>query len=188
MLGDTLIGGQLRDLRSVLTWLRTRDEIDAGRTALWGDSLAPVNTPDTNFALPRDDDDALPPSPEPLGGLLALLAGLYEENISAIYQRGGLVGFRSALASHLVLIPHDMIVPGVLTTGDLCDVVETLAPRPVRLEGMVDGLNRRVKDQTLPEVYRRAADAYRKRDAAGALTIRAEPMSAAAWFLAQFKH
>src|SRR5262249_24940539 len=56
MLGDTLVGAQLRDLRAVLAWLRRHDELDAARPALWGDSLAPVNPPQANLAVPRDDD------------------------------------------------------------------------------------------------------------------------------------
>jgi cephalosporin-C deacetylase-like acetyl esterase len=185
MLGGTLLGGQLRDLRSVLAWLRGRGELNAARLALWGDSLAPVNTPDTSFLIPRDSDDALPAQSEPLGGLLALLGGLYEDGVRAIYQRGGLAGYRSALASHLVLIPHDAVVPGVLTIGDLCDVAEALAPQPVRLEGLVDGWNRRLTEAQVREVYHHALDAYRSRGVPEALSLRVEPASPAPWLLAR---
>src|SRR5206468_3635026 len=43
MLGQTLLGSRLRDLRSVLRYLRSRSDLDAHRLALWGDSFAPTN-------------------------------------------------------------------------------------------------------------------------------------------------
>jgi hypothetical protein len=43
-------------------------------------------------------------------------------------------------------VPQDVIVPGVLELGDIGAVPDALAPRPVRLEAMVNG-----KDQLLPE-------------------------------------
>ena len=44
MLGGTLLGARLRDLRAVLAYLRTRADVDFARVALWGDSFAPVNS------------------------------------------------------------------------------------------------------------------------------------------------
>jgi hypothetical protein len=187
MLGEPLVAGQLRDLRAVLAWLRTRDELDAGRLALWGDSLAPVNGPDTDFITPRDDDDGLPPSSEPLGGLLALLAALFEEGNPAVLVRGGLVGFRAVLDDHLVLIPHDVVIPGALTTGDLGDIAAALAPRALRLDGMVDGNNRRLTAGQVREIYQRAFDAYRAQGAPSAISVHPEAPSAARWLLAQLQ-
>ena len=40
--------------------------------------------------------------------------------------------------------PYDNIVPGAGRGPDWGDVVAALAPVPVRLSGLVDGLNRRV--------------------------------------------
>ena len=42
-----------------------------------------------------------PPQSEPLGGLLALLGGLFEDDVKAIYVRGGLSDFRSVLETPL---------------------------------------------------------------------------------------
>src|SRR5262249_574562 len=42
-LGRTLLGSRLKDLRTVLAYLRRRPDIDARRLALWGDSFAPPN-------------------------------------------------------------------------------------------------------------------------------------------------
>jgi 2-(1,2-epoxy-1,2-dihydrophenyl)acetyl-CoA isomerase len=41
-----------------------------------------------------------------------------------------------------IMLPHSDSVPGALTAGDLCDLAGSLAPRPLRLEAMVDHLNR----------------------------------------------
>jgi hypothetical protein len=152
-------------------WLRSRSDLDATRVAVWGDSLAPTNGPGTTFDVPRDSDDDLPPQAEPLGGLLALLVALYEAPVRAVYARGGLVTFRSVLQGHLVLIPHDMVVPGVLTAGDLPDLAALLAPRPIQLAGLVDGLNRPVENARLREAYRVADDAYAAQHARDALTV-----------------
>ena len=69
MLGQTLLGSRLRDLFSVLVYLRSRAEVDPARILLSGDSLAPVNAPDATLAVPLDADK-LPHQAEPLGGLL----------------------------------------------------------------------------------------------------------------------
>jgi dienelactone hydrolase len=187
MLGETLVGAQLRDLRSVLAWLRTRGELDPAHCAVWGDSLAPVNDAGTDFVVPRDDDAALPPQSEPLGGLLAVLAALYEDDVQAVYVRGGLAGFRSVLDGHFVLIPHDVVVPGALTAGDLSDVAAALAPRALRLEGPVDGLNRRLGERQVRELYRGAVDAYRQQGAPAALSIREQVSPPAPWLLAELR-
>jgi hypothetical protein len=183
MLGETQLGGQLRDARSVLAWLRSRDDVDATRVAVWGDSTAAANGTETNFHVPRDSDDDLPAQAEPLGGLLALLVALYEEPVRAVYARGGLATFRSVLDGHLVLIPHDVVVPGVLSAGDLPDLVAVLAPRPVALVALVDGLNRPSEAARQAEAYRLAIDVYAGRKAKGALAVHAVGPPPGPWFL-----
>ena len=49
MLNDPLIAGQIRDVRAVLAALRRREDIDGQRIALWGESFAPINSPETNL-------------------------------------------------------------------------------------------------------------------------------------------
>jgi hypothetical protein len=41
-------------------------------------------------------------------------------------------------------MPQDVIVPGILETADVADIVAALAPQPVLLEGLVDGRNHRL--------------------------------------------
>ncbi|HUR38498.1 MAG TPA: hypothetical protein VM222_03350 [Planctomycetota bacterium] len=151
MLGRTLVGLRVRDLRSVLRYLRTRTDVDATRFGLWGDSFAPVNAPDRRFEMPLEVDGQ-PTLAEPLGGLAALFGAFFEPEVAAVYLRGGLSGYRSLLDSPFCFVPYDALVPGALTAGDLRDVAATLAPR-VRLEGLVDGFNRRLAVDAAKQLY-----------------------------------
>jgi cephalosporin-C deacetylase-like acetyl esterase len=159
MLGGTMVGARLRDLRSVLRYLRTRTELDGGRVGLWGASFAPVNADDRNTAVPLDAEK-LPDQSEPLGGLLALFGALYEDEVRAVLVEGGLVSYQSVLHGQNCNLPHDVVVPGALTAGDLPEVAALLAPRLVRLVGLVDGTNRRVPAEALARTYAPAREAY----------------------------
>ncbi len=159
MLGGTLLGERLRDLRSVLRYLRGRRDLDGGRLALWGDSFAAPNPPERETAVPLDADP-LPVQSEPLGGLLALFGGLFED-VQAVCARGGLVGYTSLLESPFLYIPYDALVPGALTAGDLPDVAAALAPRPLRLEGLVNGLNQLAGTDALTAALEPVRAAYR---------------------------
>ena len=160
MLGQTLMGSRLRDLRSVVCYVRGRKELDATRIALWGDSFAPVNPNDRDLALPQDADQ-FPDLAEPLGGTLALFGALFEEDVRAVYARGGLTGYQALLQSPFCYLPHDGIVPAALTAGDLCDVAAALAPRPLWLQGLVDGVNRPVTAEAVAKVFELSREAYR---------------------------
>jgi dienelactone hydrolase len=184
LFGETLLGERLRDLRSVLAYLRERKDVDSRRIALWGDAFAPPNPADTNFKVPRGVD-AWPRGPEPLGGLLALLGGLFEDDIRAVYVAGGLASFHGVLTHFAVLIPHSASVPGALTAGDLCDLAGSLSPKPLRLESMVDHLNRVVPADDLKKAYDPAIQAYFARPKAIGFADRR--LSAASWLLEQLK-
>jgi hypothetical protein len=188
MFGGTMLGGRLRDLRSVLKYLRTRNDLDAARCAVWGESFAPVNAADRDLRVPLDAEK-LPAQAEPLGGLLALFAALYDPDVRAVSVNGGLDGFASVLQSQFVYIPHDVIVPGALTLGDLGDVTAAIAPRAVRLEGLVDGHDQRVSVERLAKAYEPARTAYRAAKAEDRLTLEdaGAEQKRVAWLLAQVK-
>jgi hypothetical protein len=136
--------------------------------------------------VPLDAED-LPDQADPLGTLLALLGALYEEDLRAVYAYGGLIGYQSLLHSPFCYVPHDVIVPGALTAGDLAGVTATLAPRPLRLEGMVDGLNRRATAAALAEALAPAQAAYRAAAVPERLRLSVEreaPDRLARWMLA----
>jgi hypothetical protein len=147
MLGNTLLGAQLKDLRSVLTYVESRPDVDRGHIALWGEALVPPNP--ARMLLDELPNWQIGPQiqqqAEPLGGLLALLCALYEDNVRALAIEGGLESFASILEDRFAYVPSDVIIPGILQAGDLGDVVKALAPRPVLLENLRDGRNRVVR-------------------------------------------
>lgn len=186
MLGSTMVGAKLRDLLSVIAHLRQSKGVDGDRIAVWGDSFANTNSVDTNFKVPRAVDGR-PLQSEPLGGLLALLVGLYDEQICAVCTNGGLSEFRSVLDSQFVLIPHDVVIPGLMTVCDLPELAAAIAPRPLRLVGLVDGLNRRIAVETAKTIYSPAIAQYRTSGAADSFSIADDSGSLASWFLEQLK-
>jgi dienelactone hydrolase len=155
MLGRTLLGARLRDLRAVLAFLRSHPEVDASRAALWGDSFAPANPPERELALPLEVEP-WPAIAEPLGGALAALGALFEDGIAAVYARGGLESYESLLRSPFLYVPHDAIVPGAILDGDLTAVRAALAPESALFEDTVDALNRKLEDRAPAEPERLA--------------------------------
>jgi dienelactone hydrolase len=164
MLGGTGLGVQLKDARTVLRYLSRRGDLDPKRLALWGDSFAQVNPP----GLLLDQSARQTPGPQviyqsdPSGSLLAMLTALYEDNVRAVAARGGLVSWLSVLRDRFCYVPEDVIIPGILETADITDVVAALAPRAVLLEGLVDGRDRRLSVSSMEDELANALAAYRR--------------------------
>ena len=150
MLGGTLLGARLKDLRSVLAYLGTRADLDSGRIALWGDTPAPPNPDRILDEVPGwQIGPEIQHQAEPAGALLAILAGLYEDNVRAVAARGGLAGYLALLQDNFAYVPNDVIVPSILEKGDVADAVAAIAPRPLLLEATVDGRNRLLSETSL---------------------------------------
>ena len=147
ILGQTVMGSQLRDLRSVIRWLRARKDIDATKLAVWGDSFAKVNPQGAKLAVPLDAPD-LPAIAEPGGSLLAAFAGLYEGGWTVLYARGGLASYVRMIESPYLYVPHDIVVPGAVTTGDL-PILFLSTARYHLDEITVDGRNRGDGDKAM---------------------------------------
>jgi dienelactone hydrolase len=187
MLGKAQLGSQLSDLRSALSYLRNywpeRYLLDYKRIALWGDSFAEPNPPSANLAVPLDAEP-FPRQSEPMGGLLAILGALYEPDIRAVAAVGGLSDFRSVLQSPFCYLPHDVIVPGILTCGDIPDFAAHLAPRPLLIWKPVDGQNRLLDEAHMQKVFTPTRNAYAKRPAALTLSNDSK-LNLADWFIEQ---
>jgi dienelactone hydrolase len=143
ILGQPVLGAQLRDLRTVTRWLAARDGIDGSRLAVWGDSFAKVNPPDAKLAVPLDADG--PAISEPCGANLALLLGLFEDGVVAVHARGGLDPAETFSGSAYLYVPHDAIVPSPVQ-------VATLAPllgKPVSYDAPLDAQNRPTSDKAM---------------------------------------
>lgn len=161
MLGESMIGTRLHDLRGVLRFLQSLPEFEQAQWGLWADSLTVAN-PDCVVAQVPLDVEPCPGLAEPGAALVALLTALFEDSISAVHVRGGLDSFESLLQSQFCYVPMDATVPGALRAGDLKFICSVLAPRRVRLVGMVNGLNYAVSPASLRDRYRVCLDAYRE--------------------------
>jgi hypothetical protein len=190
MLGDTLLGKRLKDLRTVIAYLGERHGLDAHRMGLWGDSFDPPNParllihePAQWQIGPHIEQEA-----EPLGGLLALLGALYENSVRTVVVHGGLVSYLSILNKNFAYVPQDVIVPGILTVGDIADVAAALSPRPLMLAGLVDGQDELVSESGFRSELHRVYEAYGGRSS-NALLIRfgVGNSAIADWFLAQLR-
>jgi dienelactone hydrolase len=145
ILGQPLLGAQLRDLRAVLRELPVDIHIDGKRLAVWGDSFAQVNATEVTVAVPLDAE--LPAFSDPTGANLALLAGLFEENLKVVYARGGIDPKDPLTGSPYLYLPHDAVVPGPSPVGALAPVLAKT--KAVKYEATVDVHNKQVGDKAM---------------------------------------
>jgi dienelactone hydrolase len=141
MLGDTLVGQRLADLRSVIQYLRKQADFRKSKILLYGDSLAGTNAAADRLGRPLELDQ--PKLAEPLGATLALLAALFEDDVQVLAARGGLEGYANLCESPFVHIPFDCVVPGAAAIGDLPLLTATLADQisPNAVASSVTSLN-----------------------------------------------
>jgi hypothetical protein len=144
ILGQPVMGTQVRDLRTVIRWLTDRKDIDTVNVALWGDSFAPVNAASAKFAVPLDVSNPNAIS-EPNGDALASLASAFElnNNVRCLYTRGQLDA-QKLFDSPYVYYPHEAIVPGVSAAGGWF-----YRARNEKFDARTDGLNRATGDKAL---------------------------------------
>jgi hypothetical protein len=185
VLGETLVGRRLKDLRTVLIYLEHRQDLDPARIALWGESLMPVNNEDLTF----DELSLWQVGPqvqqqgEPLGGLLAILAALYDPDVRAVAVSGGLVTFESVLDDAFSYVPADAIIPGLLEAGDLADVEAALAPKPMLLQDLIDGKNHLVPERDLRDQLQPVFRAYGEAPANLSVQTGQPPTKLAEWLV-----
>ena len=136
LLGRTVLGNQLRDVRTVLGWLRASGRFHPDWLFVWGDSFVDP-LPAAAGPVPLDLDQ--PRHADPGAATLALLAGLFEDDLPAVVARGGLTSYQSLLDLP-VLVPHDAVVPGGVAAGDLTALAAALGDRVIA-QNTVDGRN-----------------------------------------------
>jgi dienelactone hydrolase len=186
VLGQTLLGSRVRDLRSVLLYLQSRRGFDE-KVSLWGDSLAELNPPERSEVVPYGIDNPNMEA-EPSAGLLVLLAALFEDSVNAVFTRGTFASFRSLLENQFLYIPHDSVVPGALTVSDVADIAAALVPRPLRVECPVDGLNRGIPFDKFVEAFAPTSQAYRLANVSKHFSLNVTRQDdSAVWLLDQIK-
>ena len=185
MLEESVLGSRVRDLRTVMAYLRNREDVDQERIGLWGDSLAIPNIVGKELAVPLDAA-LYPERGEPLGGVVALLSTLYEPHIKAMYVHGSLLSYSALLEGPFVYQPADSIIRGLLRLADLPDMAAALAPLPLRMECLVDGCNRQVSRKQAEKTYHLARAQYARTEKPDRLSIEIEKASVekiSKWFL-----
>ncbi|MGH9327278.1 MAG: acetylxylan esterase [Terriglobia bacterium] len=184
MLGHTLLGKRLKDLRTVLGYLEGRHDLDPHKVGLWGDSFMPPNP--AHLLLDEQPNWQISPEieqhAEPLGGLLALLGALYDPNVRAVAVHGGLASFLSMLDDSFIYVPEDVVVPGSLEIGDIADIASALAPRPLTLEGTVDGRDCLVAASTLHRELQPIEEAYQSEPSSLSINAAEGNSNFAEWF------
>ncbi len=151
---------------------------------VWGESLSGPNDASRQIAVPHDLGQ--PKLAEPWSSSVVSICSLLKPSVRAVLARGSLVSFRSVLDSPFIHVPHDALPINVFRAGDLPDVWAALAPKPLRLEGLVDGTNRRVTGERLQKALKPVADAYKK----GGLVVKENYSSdaeIAKWIIEQLK-
>lgn len=156
MLGETTLAGRVRDLRSIIAHFRSHDIFRDSPIVLYGDGLVAANDPSRPIAAPLDAAD-LPKSSEPLGADVCLLAGLFEDGISAIYMGGGLVSRAAVLEAPYLYVPHDAVVPGLAVTAELPDLLAAQTAR-IWMSDLRDGANRAIDDAALTKLRQETED------------------------------
>jgi len=140
MLGETVLGRHVRDVRTVLKYLRGRPKLVDSVISLVGDGLVSPGGAQFVAAAPLDAEK-LPAGSEPLGALVALAVGLFDDSIALVVAGGGPTSFTSILDEPYFYYPHDGVVPGILARVDLADLVIAQIAE-VQLADCRDGANR----------------------------------------------
>ena len=104
--GQTLLGKVLHDVRIALDYLATRPEVDPSRIGFIGHSY---------------------------GGRMAIWASAFDERIRASVSNCGCLSYRNSLTRDAG-IQMAFCVPGILTLGDLEDVLRLVAPRALLIQ------------------------------------------------------
>jgi hypothetical protein len=142
MLGQTVVGRHVRDVRTVTKYLRGRPSFATSIITLFGDGLVPANAADLAAAAPLDAEK-LPAASEPQGALVSLLVGLYDDSIALVFAGGALPTFTSILDEPYFYYPHDGVVPGMAARVDIADLLVAQSAE-VYLFDCRDGANRRI--------------------------------------------
>jgi hypothetical protein len=166
--------------------VRDMNSTDRNRILIWGESLSEPDAARGPVGAPLDLGQ--PRLAEPYAATVASLVALNSSQVEvrAVIARGGLVSYRSVLDSPFIHVPHDSLPINVFRAGDLPDVWAHLAPKPLRLEGLVDGTNRRVTGEKLAKALQPVTDAYKK----GGLVVKEDytpDAELAKWIVEQLK-
>jgi dienelactone hydrolase len=185
MLGNPVyvFRGDNHPLQWSVSSLTNNETFDWENLVVWSESFAPTIQDQEHVALPQDLTQ--PAHAETHSAVFAsLITNAY--SFRALVSRGGLVSFRSVLDSPFIHVPFDALPRNVFRTGDLLDIWAHIAPKPLRLEGLVDGTNRRVTGGRLQKALEPVTQAYKE----GGLVVKEDytpDAELAKWIVEQLK-
>ena len=97
--------------------------------------------------------------------LWCLCAAALEPRIASLICDGGLVSYRALATSDRYVYGADIFIPEICRYFDLPDVASTIAPRPLAVINLKDGMKRDADIANATEAYRCTQEAYRRANA-----------------------
>ncbi len=198
MLGNSIPAMQIDSLSQVLRFLNY-DAIKRSqrlRFCLWSESFAKTNGPNSETAVPYDADPT-PMLAEPMGLLsLAMLPAKGFNDLMGILTRGELMRFGSVLNGPFLHVPHSIsgmpILPQVETEDFVMFLLQTAKENkgefaPLRMEGMVDGLNRPATQAEIDRSFARVRREFGQTDRFTQLAERSAAGEVVRWFVKCFE-
>lgn len=95
------------------------------------------------------------------------------------------MSFAALLDEPFVYHPADSIIRGLLRIADLRDIAAELAPRPLRMESLVDGCNRKASRHQIEKTYHLVGLSYARAEKPDGFLVDVEESSAdtiSLWF------
>ena len=149
LLGKTLVGMRAEDISRGVDLLAGRSEVDAERIYGFGVDAA---------TIPLSHEATL------------------DTRVKKVVLKGGLVSYESVVMHRISRDMFENVIPGVLKSYDLQDLVAAVAPRPTWIVNARDSMGYRLGIEKARAEYARPAEAFRSLGAPDALHIEvAEP-------------
>jgi len=133
LLGKTLVGLRAQDIRSGLDLLSTRSDVDPAQIAGFGKGH---------------------------GAIALLHVAVVDDRIKKLALQDMLVSYQAVVTEKIHQRIFESVIPGVLQSYDLPDLVTALAPRPVWIVHCVDPLGRPVLQKEAAAAYAGPLGAY----------------------------
>ncbi|MGA7237133.1 MAG: hypothetical protein WBY44_15710, partial [Bryobacteraceae bacterium] len=139
------------------------------------DSLVGMRVADTlrtvDYALSLPGVSGVHVAGKGLGSLVAMLATAIDPRIAGAVCHGGLLSYATMSSAAGTLLGADLILRGVLREFDLPEIAASIANRPLRIVDPVDAMKKPVDIASVRSTYRKTADAYSRKGAAGRFQV-----------------
>ena len=133
MLGRTVFGMQLLDVIKAIDYLQARSDVDKLQLSCVGCGI---------------------------GGLLAMHAAAIDERITSVISNGALITYKSLIVDAVYSHGVEVFIPHVLKDYDLPDIAALIAPRPLKLLGLIDHKKETVEPEVVAQEYNWTTEVY----------------------------